>query len=103
MHEVIGHASGQINSGVGETNETLKNYASTLEEARADLVALYYELDPKLIEIGVMPDLVAGKAEYDSYIKNGLMIQLARIKPGDNIEEAHMRNRHLNPALHQFQ
>jgi dipeptidyl-peptidase-3 len=95
MHEVIGHASGQINPGVGETNETLKNYASTLEEARADLVALYYELDPKLIEIGVMQDLDAGKAEYDSYIKNGLMIQLARIKPGDNIEEAHMRNRQL--------
>jgi dipeptidyl-peptidase-3 len=95
MHEVIGHASGQINPGVGETNETLKNYASTLEEARADLVALYYVFDQKLVEIGVMPSLDAGKAEYDSFIKNGLMIQLARIQPGENVEEAHMRNRQL--------
>ena len=95
MHEVIGHASGQINPGVGETNETLKNYASTLEEARADLVALYYIMDQKLVDIGVMPSLDAGKAEYDAYIRNGLMVQLARIQPGENIEEAHMRNRQL--------
>src|SRR3546814_8941359 len=67
MHECIGHASGQINPGVGTTDKTLKSYASCLEEARADLVALYYILDPKLIEIGVMPSLEAGKAEYDSY------------------------------------
>src|SRR3989339_515004 len=95
MHEVIGHASGQLNPGVGETNETLKNYASTLEEARADLVALYYVFDQKLVDIGVMPSLDAGKAEYDAFIKNGLLIQLARIQPGENVEEAHMRNRQL--------
>ncbi len=95
MHEVIGHASGQINPGVGETNETLKNYASTLEEARADLVALYYVFDQKLVDIGVMPSLEAGKSEYDAFIKNGLLIQLARIQPGENVEEAHMRNRQL--------
>lgn len=96
MHECIGHASGQINPGVGTTDKTLKSYASCLEEARADLVALYYILDPKLVEIGVMPSLEAGKAEYDSYMMNGLMTQLTRIKPGDQIEEAHMRNRALN-------
>lgn len=95
MHEVIGHASGQINPGVGTTDKTLKNYAGTLEEARADLVALYYTLDPKLVEIGVMPSLEVGKAEYDSYILNGLLTQLYRIKPGENLEEAHMRNRQL--------
>ena len=96
MHECIGHASGQINPGVGTPDKTLKSYASCLEEARADLVALYYILDPKLIEIGVMPSLDAGKAEYDSYVMNGLMTQLTRINPGDQIEEAHMRNRALN-------
>ncbi len=96
MHECIGHASGQINPGVGTTDKTLKSYASCLEEARADLVALYYILDPKLVEIGVMPSTEVGKAEYDSYMMNGLMTQLTRIKPGDQIEEAHMRNRALN-------
>lgn len=95
MHEVIGHASGQINPGVGTTDQTLKNYASTLEEARADLVALYYALDPKLVEIGVMPTLEVGKAEYDRYIMNGLMTQLFRIQPGENLQQAHMRNRQL--------
>ena len=95
MHEVIGHASGQINPGVESTDKTLKNYASTLEEARADLVALYYMIDPKLVEIGVMPTIDAGKAEYDSYMMNGLMTQLTRIQPGNNLEEAHMRNRQL--------
>lgn len=95
MHEVIGHASGQINEGVSGTDVTLKNYASTLEEARADLVALYYILDKKLVDIGVMPTIDVGKAEYDSYILNGLMTQLYRIKPGNNLEESHMRNRQL--------
>ncbi len=95
MHECIGHASGQINPGVGTPDKTLKNYASTLEEARADLVGLYYIMDPKLVEIGVSPSLDAGKAEYYSYMMNGLMTQLVRIKPGDQIEEAHMRNRAL--------
>lgn len=96
MHECIGHASGQINEGVETTDKTLKNYASCLEEARADLVGLYYIMDQKLIDIGVMPDMDVAKAEYDSYIMNGLMTQLTRIKLGDNIEEAHMRNRQLN-------
>lgn len=96
MHECIGHASGQINPGVGTPDKTLKTYASTLEEARADLVALYYLLDEKLIEIGVMDTLDVGKAEYDSYMMNGLMTQLSRLKLGDNIEESHMRNRALN-------
>ena len=95
MHEVIGHASGQINAGVGTTRETIKQYASTLEEARADLVALYYVLDPMLIEIGVMDSLDVGRSEYDSYIRNGAMTQLYRIQPGELIEEAHMRNRQL--------
>jgi dipeptidyl-peptidase-3 len=96
MHEVIGHASGQINKGVGDPDQTLKNYASTLEEARADLVALYYILDPKLVEMGVMPSLDCGKAEYDSYILGGLITQLTRLNIGENLEEAHMRNRQLN-------
>ncbi|SDJ79979.1 dipeptidyl-peptidase-3 [Catalinimonas alkaloidigena] len=95
MHEVIGHASGQVEPGVGTPQETLKNYASTLEEARADLVALYYLLDQKLVDIGVMPSLEVGKAEYDRYIRNGLMQQLNRLEPGENLEEDHMRNRQL--------
>lgn len=93
LHEVIGHASGQIEPGIGGPDVTLKNYASTLEEGRADLVALYYLMDPKLVEIGVMPSLEVGKAEYDSYLRNGLLVQLRRLKEGKNIEEAHMRNR----------
>ncbi|WP_345193307.1 dipeptidyl-peptidase 3 family protein [Algibacter agarivorans] len=94
LHEVIGHASGQLNPGVGETKETLKNYASTLEEGRADLVALYYMYHPKLQELGLVEDWEAvGKASYDSYIRNGLITQLIRLNLGDNVEEAHMRNR----------
>ena len=98
MHEVIGHASGQLNPGIGQPHETLKNYASTLEEARADLVALYYLMDKKLIDIGVMESLEVGKAGYDDYIMNGLMTQLTRLKLGDDIEEDHMRNRQLVAA-----
>jgi dipeptidyl-peptidase III len=98
MHEVIGHASGIVNKGVGTTSETLKNYASTLEEARADLVALYFIMDKKLVEIGVMLSTDLGKAQYDGYLLNGLMTQLYRIKPGNNLEQAHMRNRQLNSA-----
>ncbi|PZF73825.1 dipeptidyl-peptidase 3 family protein [Taibaiella soli] len=96
MHECIGHASGQINPGVETTDKTLKNYASTLEEARADLVGLYFIMDQKLIDLGVMPNMDVAKAEYDSYMMNGLMTQLTRLKPGDDLEEAHMRNRQTN-------
>jgi dipeptidyl-peptidase-3 len=94
LHEVVGHASGQLNPGVGETKETLKNYASTLEEGRADLVGLYYLYDPKLQELGLVDDWEAvGKTAYDGYIRNGLMMQLIRLELGDDVEEAHMRNR----------
>ncbi len=94
LHEVVGHASGQLNPGVGETKETLKSYASTLEEGRADLVGLYYLMDPKLEELGLVDDhRKLGKAAYDGYIRNGLMTQLIRLEPGADVEEAHMRNR----------
>jgi dipeptidyl-peptidase-3 len=98
LHEVVGHASGQLEPGVGTTKETLKSYASALEEGRADLVALYYLLDPKLVELGLIPNLDAGKEEYDGYIRNGLMLQLRRLEPGKEIEEAHMRNRQMIAA-----
>jgi dipeptidyl-peptidase-3 len=94
LHEVVGHASGQINPGVGTPKETLKSYASTLEEGRADLVGLYYLYNPKLQEIGLVDDWKKlGMESYDGYIRNGLMMQLARLELGANIEEAHMRNR----------
>ena len=94
LHEVVGHASGQINPGVGETKETLKSYASTLEEGRADLVGLYFLMDPKLEELGLVEDYEkVGKAAYDGYIRNGLMTQLIRLELGADVEEAHMRNR----------
>ncbi|MCO6476667.1 MAG: dihydrofolate reductase [Phaeodactylibacter sp.] len=95
LHEVVGHASGQLEEGVATPKETLKNYASPLEEARADLVALYFIMDPKLVELGLIPSQEVGKAEYDSYLKNGYMLQLRRIEPGKNIEQAHMRNRSM--------
>ncbi len=98
MHEVIGHASGQLEKGVATPQETLKNYAAALEEARADLVALYFVMDPKLIELGVMESLEVGKAAYDGYIQNGLLVQLARIEPGQEIAQSHMRNRQLVSA-----
>ncbi|MBP0905535.1 dihydrofolate reductase [Mariniflexile gromovii] len=94
LHEVVGHASGQLNPDVGETKETLKNYASTLEEGRADLVALYYLYDSKIQELGLTDDWKkTGKAAYNDYIRNGLLMQLIRLNLGDDIEEAHMRNR----------
>lgn len=93
LHEVVGHASGKLEPGIAGTDVTLKTYASTLEEGRADLVALYFIMDPKLVELGVMPSLEVGKAEYDGYIRNGLLAQLRRIKLGKDVEEAHMRNR----------
>jgi len=98
LHEVIGHASGQLEEGIGTTKETLKNYASALEEGRADLVSLYYLPDPKLIELGVVSTLEVAKAEYDMYITNGLMMQLRRLEPGEDIEESHMRNRQMVAA-----
>ncbi|RBW57199.1 dihydrofolate reductase [Tenacibaculum sp. E3R01] len=94
LHEVIGHASGKINDGIGQPKETLKNYASTMEEGRADLVGLYYLMNPKLQELGLVDDWKkVGKAAYDGYIRNGLMTQLIRINLGDDIEEDHMVNR----------
>ncbi|SDS21651.1 dihydrofolate reductase [Gramella sp. MAR_2010_147] len=94
LHEVVGHASGQLNKGVGTTKETLKSYASTLEEGRADLVGLYYLMDPKLEELGLTDNAEElGKAAYNDYIRNGLMTQLVRLELGDDVEEAHMRNR----------
>ena len=93
LHECLGHGSGQLAPGVkgGE----LKNYTSTLEEARADLFGLYYLGDPKMVELGLIPSLDVAYAEYARYIMNGMMTQLARIEPGKNVEEAHMRNRKL--------
>ncbi|MBU1009344.1 MAG: dipeptidyl peptidase 3 [Bacteroidetes bacterium] len=95
LHEVIGHGSGRILPGVGTPKETLKSYSNALEEARADLVALYFMTDPVLIEKGLIDDENVGKAEYDSYILNGMMRQLVRVEPGQQLEEAHMRNRQL--------
>lgn len=94
LHEVVGHASGQLNDGVGQPKETLKNYASTMEEGRADLVGLYYLMDPKLQELGLTDNYEElGKTAYDRYIRNGLVTQLVRINLGDDIEEDHMVNR----------
>jgi dipeptidyl-peptidase III len=93
MHECIGHASGQLLPGT--SSEALQSYSSALEESRADLFALYYMMDPKMVELGLLPHLDAAKAEYDGYIRNGLMTQLTRIELGKDIEQAHMRNRQL--------
>ncbi|MEQ8358708.1 MAG: dihydrofolate reductase [Cytophagales bacterium] len=93
LHEVIGHASGQIEEGVLTPKETLKNYRSPLEEARADLVALYFIMDQKLVDLQLIPSLEVGKAQYDGYLRNGLMLQLRRIEPGQEIQQSHMRNR----------
>jgi dipeptidyl-peptidase-3 len=95
LHEVIGHGSGKILPGVGSPKHTLKNYASTIEETRADLVALYYLPDQKLIDMGIMPGLNTAKAGYNKFMRNGLMVQLARIELGENLEESHMRNRQI--------
>ena len=91
LHEVLGHGSGQLDPGVGP--EALKNYHSPIEESRADLFALYYIMDGKMVELGLLPSIEAAKAEYDLQIRNGLMTQLTRIQPGKTIEQAHMRGR----------
>ena len=93
LHEVVGHGSGQLLPGTDPA--ALKSYQSPLEESRADLFGLYYLPDAKLVEMGLLPNEEAYKAQYDSYILNGLMGQLARIKPGKNIEQAHMRGRQM--------
>lgn len=93
LHECLGHGSGQLLPGVSP--DALKAYGSTNEEARADLFGLYYLADPKLIELGLVPDGEAYKSQYYHYMMNGLLTQLVRIKPGHQIEEAHMRNRAL--------
>ena len=94
LHEVIGHASGQLMPGVGTPSETLKTYRSTMEEGRADLLALYYVYNSKIQELELVDDWKAvGKASYDGYIRNGMMTQLIRLNLGDNVEQAHMRNR----------
>ncbi|MFO7829213.1 MAG: dihydrofolate reductase, partial [Bacteroidales bacterium] len=93
LHECLGHGSGQLLPGVN--TESLKNYYSPIEETRADLFALWFMMDQKLVDLAIMPSLEVAVAQYNSYIKNGLMIQLTRIEPGKNIEQAHMRNRQL--------
>lgn len=94
MHEVIGHASGKLADGVGDITATLHHYGSTLEEARADLVALYYLLDPKLIALKLMPSLDVGRAAYDAYVR-GALVQIATVPQGETLEEDHMRNHQL--------
>ena len=93
LHECLGHGSGQLLPGIDP--DALKNYGNTIEEARADLFGLYYIADDKLVELGLTPDKEAYKSQYYTYMMNGLMTQLTRIKPGHQIEEAHMRNRAL--------
>ena len=93
LHEVLGHAAGQLLPGV--SSEALKNYHSPIEESRADLFALYYIMDEKMVELGLLPNLDAAKADYDGNIKNGMMTQLRRIQLGKTIEQAHMRGRAL--------
>ena len=96
LHEVIGHASGQIVEGVGTPKETLKSYASSLEEARADLVGLYFIPDKKMESLGIAGSAEdMGRTSYDGYIRNGLVTQLIRIKLGDDVEQSHMRNRQM--------
>lgn len=93
LHECLGHGSGKLLDGVGQ--DALKNYHSTIEEARADLFALYYIMDKKLIQLGIVPHIDVAKSEYDSYIRGGLMVQLTRIEKGNVLEESHMRNRQI--------
>jgi len=93
LHECLGHGSGKVLEGVN--TDILKNYYSTIEETRADLFALYYIMDEQMIRLGLVPSIDAAKAEFDAYLRNGLLTQLTRIEPGKDIEESHMRNRQL--------
>ncbi|HBX20223.1 MAG TPA: dihydrofolate reductase, partial [Porphyromonadaceae bacterium] len=93
LHECLGHGSGKLLPGVD--GDALKAYGSPLEEARADLFALYYIADPKIVELGLLDDSTAYQAEYYRYVMNGALTQLTRIQPGKDIEQAHMRNRAL--------
>jgi dipeptidyl-peptidase-3 len=93
MHECLGHGSGQLLEGTD--SNALKNYGSPLEESRADLFALYYMMDPKMVELGILPNLDAAKTQYTSYIRNGAMLQLTRVELGKIVEQAHMRCRKL--------
>ena len=93
LHECLGHGSGQLLPGTSPN--ALKEYSSTLEEARADLFGLYYMADPKLVELGILPDMEAYKAQYSNYIRNGIMVQFTRVELGRKNTEAHMQNRKL--------
>jgi len=93
MHECLGHGSGQVMEGV--TSDDLRSYYSVIEETRADLYALYFMADSKLVELGLLPNLEAAESMYAGYIRNGLMLQLRRIEPGEDIQQAHLRNRQL--------
>ncbi len=93
LHECLGHGSGKVKEGVNL--DILKNYYSTIEETRADLFALYYIMDNQMIKLGLVPSIEGAKAEFDAYLRNGLLTQLTRIEPGKDIEESHMRNRQL--------
>ncbi|MGQ1783549.1 MULTISPECIES: dipeptidyl-peptidase 3 family protein [unclassified Saccharicrinis] len=93
LHECIGHGSGKMLPGV--TSESLKNYGSVIEEARADLCGLYFIFDPKMVTLGLLPNLDAARSHYNAYIRNGLLTQVTRIKLGEDVQQAHMRNRQL--------
>lgn len=98
LHEVVGHASGKIEPGIGQPSQTLKPYSSSLEEARADIFALYFIMDPKLEDLGIVPkgqSFLVGQTAYDQYLRNAFLLQLRRVKLGAELEQAHMRNRHM--------